>query len=242
MSPRQSPAARGLGGQSDRPHPPELDARVWANPQARCCVDRAGSRRSPCRQCDRQPRVGRAIGFRRKRSPRPGCRDDRIRDGAIVRERCAWLALLGASMCSSGRGGRLDPYRSTRALAASGIVKASVRDGLAWPLLTKTSHLAAKRQVAGVAAKRPPADGEIGCRFRPARGQLEVATGAAATRVLARMLQARADGSGESQVWRRLRSRSASRGMKMPFEGSGRSGPKVWFIRDRGLHWENADG
>ena len=36
--------------------------------------------------------------------------------------------------------------------------------------------------------------------------------------------------------------RRACRGMKMAFEGSGRSGPKVWFIRDRGLHWENADG
>ena len=32
------------------------------------------------------------------------------------------------------------------------------------------------------------------------------------------------------------------RGMKMPFEGSVRSGPNVWFIRDRGLRWENADG
>jgi hypothetical protein len=30
--------------------------------------------------------------------------------------------------------------------------------------------------------------------------------------------------------------------MKMPFEGSVRLGPNVWFIRDRGLHWENADG
>ena len=34
----------------------------------------------------------------------------------------------------------------------------------------------------------------------------------------------------------------APRGMKMAFEGSVRSGPNVWFIRDRGLHWENADG
>ena len=33
-----------------------------------------------------------------------------------------------------------------------------------------------------------------------------------------------------------------TRGMKMTFEGSVRSGPNVWFIRDRGLHWENADG
>jgi hypothetical protein len=42
-------------------------------------------------------------------------------------------------------------------------------------------------------------------------------------------------------VRRRLAGR-ACRGMKMPFEGSVRSGPNVWFIRDRGLHWENADG
>jgi hypothetical protein len=28
----------------------------------------------------------------------------------------------------------------------------------------------------------------------------------------------------------------------MAFEGSVWSGPNVWFIRDRGLHWENADG
>src|ERR1019366_6775326 len=33
----------------------------------------------------------------------------------------------------------------------------------------------------------------------------------------------------------------AARGMKMAFEGSVRSGPNVWFIRDRGLLWENAD-
>lgn len=36
--------------------------------------------------------------------------------------------------------------------------------------------------------------------------------------------------------------RRACRGMKMAFEGSVRSGPNVWFIRDRGLLWENADG
>ena len=34
----------------------------------------------------------------------------------------------------------------------------------------------------------------------------------------------------------------APRGMKMAFEGSVWSGPNVWFIRDRGLLWENADG
>jgi hypothetical protein len=34
----------------------------------------------------------------------------------------------------------------------------------------------------------------------------------------------------------------AHRGMKMAFEGSVRLGPNVWFIRDRGLLWENADG
>jgi hypothetical protein len=34
----------------------------------------------------------------------------------------------------------------------------------------------------------------------------------------------------------------AIRGMKMAFEGSVRLGPNVWFIRDRGLLWENADG
>src|SRR5450631_3808654 len=39
----------------------------------------------------------------------------------------------------------------------------------------------------------------------------------------------------------RTRARS-SRGMKMAFEGSVWSGPNVWFIRGRGLHWENADG
>jgi uncharacterized delta-60 repeat protein len=32
------------------------------------------------------------------------------------------------------------------------------------------------------------------------------------------------------------------RGMRMAFEGSGRSGPNVWFVRDRGLDWESADG
>src|ERR1019366_8852109 len=31
-----------------------------------------------------------------------------------------------------------------------------------------------------------------------------------------------------------------TRGPQQP--GSVRSGPNVWFIRDRGLHWENADG
>ena len=36
--------------------------------------------------------------------------------------------------------------------------------------------------------------------------------------------------------------RLGRRGMKMAFEGSGRLGPNVRFIRDRGLHWENADG
>jgi hypothetical protein len=36
--------------------------------------------------------------------------------------------------------------------------------------------------------------------------------------------------------------RHASRSMKMAFEGSGRLGPNVRFIRDRGLLWENADG
>jgi hypothetical protein len=41
---------------------------------------------------------------------------------------------------------------------------------------------------------------------------------------------------------RRIGERRARRGMKMVFEGSVRSGPNVWFIRDRGLHWENADG
>jgi putative DNA primase/helicase len=35
---------------------------------------------------------------------------------------------------------------------------------------------------------------------------------------------------------------AASRGMKMAFEGSVWLGPNVWFIRDRGLLWENADG
>jgi hypothetical protein len=34
----------------------------------------------------------------------------------------------------------------------------------------------------------------------------------------------------------------AYRSMKMAFEGSVRLGPNVWFIRDRGLLWENADG
>jgi hypothetical protein len=34
----------------------------------------------------------------------------------------------------------------------------------------------------------------------------------------------------------------ASRGMKMPFEGSVRSGPNVWFIRDRGLHGRTQTG
>ena len=36
--------------------------------------------------------------------------------------------------------------------------------------------------------------------------------------------------------------RPARRGMKMAFEGSVWLGPNVWFIRDRGLLWENADG
>ena len=34
----------------------------------------------------------------------------------------------------------------------------------------------------------------------------------------------------------------AFRGMKMAFEGPVGFGPNVWLIRDRGLHWENADG
>ena len=43
-------------------------------------------------------------------------------------------------------------------------------------------------------------------------------------------------------VVHRLSAGRACRGMKMAFEGSVWSGPNVWFIRDRGLHWENADG
>src|ERR1019366_1946730 len=47
------------------------------------------------------------------------------------------------------------------------------------------------------------------------------------------------------QEGRSSRATSASlarRGMKMLLGGSVRSGPNVWFIRDRGLVWENADG
>jgi hypothetical protein len=47
-------------------------------------------------------------------------------------------------------------WPSTRAPAPAWIVKASVRPGrLSWPLLTNTSHLAAKHEVAETAAKRP---------------------------------------------------------------------------------------
>jgi hypothetical protein len=56
---------------------------------------------------------------RRKRSPRPGCRDDRIRDGAIVRRRRAWLALLGD--CASPR---VAPASRGRRLLSAPVVAA----------------------------------------------------------------------------------------------------------------------
>jgi hypothetical protein len=59
-------------------------ARIWVNSKASFGARTAGSGRSQCRQCDRQPRAARAIGFRRMRSSGGVCWDGSFWANAIV--------------------------------------------------------------------------------------------------------------------------------------------------------------
>ena len=73
--------------------------RIWA----KAIVWMGATGRVLAWQCDHADHRRRTSARRRERSPRPGCRGDRICDGAIVRQRRAWLPLLGE--CTSGERG-----------------------------------------------------------------------------------------------------------------------------------------
>jgi len=76
---------------------------------------RSRRRAEAMNRSDRAGRQDRTIASRRLRSPRPGCRDDRIHHEGIVRQRCAWRILLGESTSAAfGVGGVSVAAGSTR--------------------------------------------------------------------------------------------------------------------------------
>ena len=100
--------ASGLGGVSDGPARRKQSC-ARRRPAA-IRVIQMSPKRWPCRRrsagkSDRRSGRRRVTGSRRERSPRPGCRDDRICHGAIVRRRRAMLPVLGdcASHCRHSR-------------------------------------------------------------------------------------------------------------------------------------------
>ena len=109
---------------------------------------------SHCRDACGRHRV---IACRRTRSPRLGCRDDRLRDGAIVQRRRAWLLLLGeTSYPMSARPGRslssgLEGWRASAAFVATPSRR----------LLEPGSSLPSKRSAPSTSASAAPREAEL---------------------------------------------------------------------------------